>query len=332
MNVFLVLIIILLVSNLLVFLAKRIKISSEVALIITGLILGLPFIKERIVAQNEEIILILGDVGLICLMFIAGLETSWKKLFSEKKDSILIASFSFAIPFLFGLVTFLVLGFPILISVVIGIGLALTAEATKTRVLIELDILKTRLGAAVMGAGIIDDIFGLLSFSIIIFLLRIFYLKESLLLVGAIISFLAGILIQRIVGRWHSKVLIFERILLLVLIPFFFVSLGINFNHHSLIINPMLMLTILIIAVLSKFIGVVLVKPFTDLKWKQLYIIGWAMNSRGALEIAFALIALRVGLLNDELYSSLIVMTLITTMIFPFIAIRMIKKDPEMVK
>ncbi len=92
------------------------------------------------------------------------------------------------------------------------------------------------------------------------------------------------------------------------------------------------MVTLLMIAVLSKFTGVVLVKPFTNLKWKQLYLIGWAMNSRGALEVAFALIAFRMNLLSAELYSSLIIMTLITTMIVPFIAKRMVTKDPKIVQ
>ena len=51
------------------------------------------------------------------------------------------------------------------------------------------------------------------------------------------------------------------------------------------------------------------------------------MNSRGAVELAIALIAFRSGLIPTELYSSLVIMALFTTLLFPFIIIRMIKKD-----
>jgi Kef-type K+ transport system membrane component KefB len=56
---------------------------------------------------------------------------------------------------------------------------------------------------------------------------------------------------------------------------------------------------------------------------------GWAMNSRGALEIGLAIIALRVGLIEVDLYSSLIVMALITTLIFPFIINYKVRKYPK---
>jgi len=73
-------------------------------------------------------------------------------------------------------------------------------------------------------------------------------------------------------------------------------------------------------------IGTLITYPFLDFTFRQLYLIGWAMNSRGAIEIALALIAFKEGLIPVDVYSSLIIMALVTTFTFPFIITRMIKK------
>ena len=72
-----------------------------------------------------------------------------------------------------------------------------------------------------------------------------------------------------------------------------------------------------------------LTKPFVKLDVKQLYLVGWAMNSRGAVELALALIAISTGLITTRIYSSLVMTALITTLIFPFIITHMIKRNPR---
>ena len=135
---------------------------------------------------------------------------------------------------------------------------------------------------------------------------------------------------QEFVGRNYPIIKYIEKELLLFVVPFFFISIGIHFDFNSLIINPFLVLIIIAIAITGKLLGTFLVKPFTKLSWKQLHLIGWGMNSRGAVELALVLIAFRSGLIPSELYSSLIVMALFTTLIFPFIIVSMIRKDPKL--
>jgi Kef-type K+ transport system membrane component KefB len=79
----------------------------------------------------------------------------------------------------------------------------------------------------------------------------------------------------------------------------------------------------------GKIMGSLSAKLFTRLSLKQLYLVGWGMNSRGAVELAIAFLALQAGLVSVNVYSSLIIMALATTIIFPFIFRRMVKKDPE---
>ena len=83
------------------------------------------------------------------------------------------------------------------------------------------------------------------------------------------------------------------------------------------------------IAMVGKIFGVFMAKPFVkDLSSKQLHIIGWAMNSRGTVELVIALIAFKVRFIDINIYSAIVLMTLITTMMFPFILKAMLKKEP----
>ncbi|MBW2974989.1 cation:proton antiporter [Candidatus Woesearchaeota archaeon] len=329
MNIIITLILVLISANLLTSLGSKIKVPRVVSLILCGLLLDIPSIRSVLIAQNTAFLLSIGDIALICLMFMAGLESSWRIMYKERKDAVFIAVFAFLFPFLLGFAVFRMMGFSLLVSSIVGISMSITAEATKARVLLDLKKLRTKVGSAMMGAGIIDDILGLSLFILVTYLLKVAYLKEDILIAGAIISFFIGILVQKNIGRKHIVVHKLEKAFLCFIIPFFFVSVGLNFDINSLVLNQGILLLVLIIAVAGKLIGTFLTKPFTRFSWKQLHLIGWSMNSRGAVEMALALIAFRSSLIPVEIYSSLVIMALITTLIFPFIIIAMVKKDPK---
>ena len=61
---------------------------------------------------------------------------------------------------------------------------------------------------------------------------------------------------------------------------------------------------------------------------KQLYLVGWGMNSRGAVELVIALLALNHGLITQEVFSALVAMAIVTTLVFPFVLQREIKNNP----
>ena len=52
------------------------------------------------------------------------------------------------------------------------------------------------------------------------------------------------------------------------------------------------------------------------------------MNSRGAVELVIALLALNHGLITQEVFSALVAMAIVTTLDFPFVLQREIKKNP----
>lgn len=329
MNIFFTLTIVLAIATAAHFIAVKINIPSVVGLIIAGIIIGLPGIESFIIGKHSEFLVNLGDIGLLTLMFLAGLETSWHLLYEEKTDAALIAIFGALTPFFLGFAVFRLLGYSLAASLITGICMSITAEATKAKVLLELDKLKTRLGAAMMGAGIIDDTLGFLLFVGVTLFVHAENLKEDILIIGALGMFFLGIIIQKFIKREHKSIQIIEKTFTFLIIPFFFISMGMHFELKELIINPVLLLIIILIGVSGKLIGTMLTKPFINFRWKQLFLAGWAMNSRGAVELALALIAFRTGLIPARVYSGLIVMGLIATLSFPFVITHMINKDSE---
>jgi len=329
MHILLTLVSILIISGIFTYIAPKLKIPREVALIISGLLIGNTLLKDIIIKNHETTLSTLSMVALISLMFLAGIESSWKLLFKEKKDSLIIAVFSAIIPFIFGTAILYVFGYPAMTALITGVCLTITAEATKARTLLELKKIKTKVGSTMMSAGFIDDLLGIITFTLILIFLKSVYTREGLILIATIMFFFIGLTTKKLLGRDNKILIKLEKILLLFLIPFFFVSMGIHFELNSLILNPLIVVLIIVVATISKLIATLLTKPFTTFSYEQLNLIGWAMNSRGAIELALALIAFKASLIPIEIYSSLVLMTLITTLTFPFIITRIIKKQPK---
>lgn len=320
-----------LISFILSKLAQKLRISSMVVMVITGIIIGIPEVKGIILEPNIESISLLGEAGLLILMFLAGLEVSWSMMCKERKDAVFVASFGAITPFLVGFAAFMVMGFSLVVSLIAGICMSITAEATRAEVLIELKKLKTKLGSMMMGAGIIDDFMGIFLFlTVIYFLTKGFEMEELMILLSSISAFFIGILVHKFIGREKHIIPYLEKFLMIFFIPFFFIAMGIHFSPEFMFVNPLLIIIIIIIAIAGKILGAIVTKPFTKLKLKQLYLIGWGMNSRGAVGLAIVLIAFKFGLIDTNIYSSLVLMALVTTLLFPFFLRRMIKKEPHL--
>ena len=311
--------------------AKKLRIPRVVAFIVTGLIFDIPFLKENLLDINitGKSIAQIGDFALIALMFLAGLETSTKDLLHERKEGVIISLSAAIIPFLTGLLVFKLLGFSLITSLIVGVSMSITAEATTAALLLELKKMKTRIGTLMMETGIIDDILGLSLFVLITFILKDVHLKEDILVSGAILAFFIGIILQHRLNHSHFKLNMTKKYLFILVIPFFFVSMGLHFDLNSLWIDPKILVIIILIAFFGKMFGTFLAKPFTNLSWPKIHLIGWAMNSRGAIELALVLIALRTDLITVEIYSGLVIMALVTTILFPFVATHIIRKNPH---
>lgn len=164
MNEILVYAIILLITKLVSELFTRIKLPTVIGIILAGIMCGpvLHLIKVTPVLD------FLAEMGILFLMFIAGLETNIVQLKAQGKASILAAVMGVAVPMASAFL-FLLGGFSFRTTYLIGLTLTATSVSITVMTLIEIQRLNTRSGVTVLGAAVIDDIIAimLLTFSMI---------------------------------------------------------------------------------------------------------------------------------------------------------------------
>jgi len=329
MSLELTILIIILISVIFTKLARRLHLSDVIGLIFVGIFLSIPFIREFIIGGHEEFIASLANIGLYTLMFLAGFEFSWNMLLKEEKSTVVVTLFTIITSLFFGTTVFYLLGFSFSTALVMGICFGITAEATKARVLIQLNKLKSKVGTLMMSTGIINDVVGILLFSgVLYFFANSFSFGEVEILIGMLVSLFAGMLVHIKYDRLSQSVQMVEKFLLNAVVPFFFVNMGILFSSGIEHVSIIILLITIITASAGQIVGVFLTKSVTKLRAKQLYLLGWGMNSKGAVELAIAYIALNAGLLTKSLYSSIVIMVIITTFLFQIIIFKTVKKNP----
>ena len=368
---------------------KRLKLPPVVGQIFGGLVLGLPLFRALIFQDSNatEIVDLLATLGILFLLLLVGLEIDIEKIRKSSREAVFISFCAAIVPLTIGFLVLRIFGYSVIASLVFGGALSVTAEGTTVKVLMDANALNTRLGAVIVSAGAIDDIFEVLFLSmvtivgfggsifqlvylpveflvfafvtffifrliskalqqierkesevelfslVIIFVLIISSLSEALeigYLLGALVAgFLLQISMRRLKEKDEEKIVTATKLMTLAfVVPFFFVNIGLNFDYGYLVGNLPLLVVTVTIAFLGKILGTLIAKPFVKMSTKQLYLVGWGMNSRGAVELVIALLALNHGLITQEVFSALVAMAIVTTLVFPFILQREIKNNP----
>jgi len=96
--------------------------------------------------------------------------------------------------------------------------------------------------------------------------------------------------------------------------PLFFVSIGLRVNFYENF-NLTLILFILVLAFVGKITGGFLGARMGKLNVFQSLAVGFGMNTHGTLEIILGTIALNVGLIDEEIFVSIVVMVIITIIV-----------------
>ena len=153
-----VLLIILLTARVFAELAVRLKSPSVIGELIAGVVLG-PSLLGWI--EPFEAIKLLAEIGIILLLFEVGLETDLMKLTQSGWKSVIVAIGGFVLPFMLGfLFSYGVFGLSLLVSLFIGGTLTATSIGITVRVLSDLKVQHGYEGQIVLGAAVLDDIFG----------------------------------------------------------------------------------------------------------------------------------------------------------------------------
>jgi Kef-type K+ transport system membrane component KefB len=167
-------------------LARKLKQPAVVGEIIAGLILGptilgliLPGWFENLFPSGSSSLVLDGfvQVAVVMLLFIAGLEVDLHIVWQQGKQAVYTSMLGLIIPFAFGFV-FAYL-FPVFFgsndpsthlaySLFMGTSMAITALPVIARILIDLNLLKSRMGMLVISSAMITDLIGWLIFSVVL--------------------------------------------------------------------------------------------------------------------------------------------------------------------
>jgi len=133
-------------------------------------------------------------------------------------------------------------------------------------------------------------------------------------------SFIAGMSLGGIIIKHGRDYREGAEYLHIIFASIFFISLGILVDFHTLTLNIILFLVLLtIIAIFTKVIGCYIPAKLQGFSHKDASVVGWGMSPRGEVAMIVALIGLNAGLIKQDLYASLVLMSLFTTILTPII-------------
>lgn len=152
--------------------ARKLKAPQVVGEILAGLLIG-PSILGLV--ENTPFIAQMAEIGVILLMFSAGLETDLKELLKTGPIAFLIACAGVFIPLIGGTIYYCVFygvsslgSIEFFEAVFIGTIMTATSVSITVETLKELGYIKSKVGTTVLAAAIIDDIIGIIVLTFVI--------------------------------------------------------------------------------------------------------------------------------------------------------------------
>ena len=344
--------------------------------LIGGSVLGLIKIDHGAALPPEcSSLVFLAELGVILLLFEVGLESDLEEFLRVGPSALMVAVVGVIGPFALGYLVSLWFHLSTPVSIFMGAALTATSVGITARTLSDLGQLRTSAAKIILGAAVIDDVFGLiilavvaslittqsvsfwgvtttalyavaflvgsiligipvapymlrlakklrtrgmLTISAFLFCLALAYAAHALGLAPIVGAFAAGLVLARTEDLVHIR----ERMRPLadVLVPIFFVMLGVSVNLS--VLNPLdpkgrpmlgfIGLLVLAAIVMKCFAGLGVLK-----RGVSRIVVGVGMIPRGEVGLIFAGIGLSRGIINPVEYAAIIAVVIITTFITP---------------
>lgn len=128
-------------------------------------------------------------------------------------------------------------------------------------------------------------------------------------------AFMAGVIMPPNMNFRSIFIEKIEDVALVLLLPLFFVFTGLR-TQIGLLNEPYLWkicLLIILIAITGKFVGSALAAKIVGQNWRSSLMIGALMNTRGLVELVVLNIGFDLGVLSPEIFTMLVLMALVTT-------------------
>lgn len=332
----------------------------------------------------------IAEVGVIFLMFLAGLETDLKEMKRVGLAALMGATGGVVLPFIAGAaIARFVGGYDWFPSIFIGTILTATSVSISAQTLLEMGQLRSREGMTILGAAVVDDIMGIIVLSIVIALHAagggevaepIWWVITKMVLFFGIAITLGGYVVPRALrwaAKWQGTETMFAMAIVLGLlfafgaeafgkvaaitgsylvgvlvgrqhdlshqvaeklsvlaygffVPVFFVSIGLEADAiGALKANPMLAFWIVLAAIVTKVVGSGLGVKAVGFSLTESLRVGTGMISRGEVALIVSNIGLAAGVINKEIFSVMVVMTLVTTLVTPLLLRVVFKAAPD---
>ncbi len=360
----------------------RLKLPIVLGELLAGMIVG-PFalgsffvIDGRQLLQINNEVRMLGEIGAIVILFMAGLEMTPKEFLKGGKASFTVGTLGVVVPFFAGLVVFQMFGFDALQSMLIATALTATSIAISIQVLSEFGKIKTPEARLIIGAAVVDDILAIAILSVVstiaiseggvdniditsvtITILQVLGFFAIMLIVAVVIipkiitprlwkakgsvegvataSFfgaaaLAGSIgLSPIVGAFAvgmalSTTKVFEKIenyigkIGLIFAPLFFAIIGAQVDLRAVNFEILLIsVVVIIVAITTKLVGCGLPAMLFLKNRAQGMRVGIGMISRGEVGLIVAGVGISSGILTSDVYSTIVIMVAVTTIITP---------------
>lgn len=203
---------ILISTKLLGLLTRKIQMPQVVGALLAGLIMGPAMLN---ILHETNFIHQMAELGVIVLMFTAGLETDMKELEKTGKASMVIALLGVLLPLAGGFIIATLFNkgsgadaHIVMQNIFIGIILTATSVSITVETLKELGKLNTKVGNAILGAALIDDILGIIGLTVIISLadptVSILWVLIKIVLFF-VCSIAIGFIFYVLFGKWVEK-------------------------------------------------------------------------------------------------------------------------------
>jgi monovalent cation:proton antiporter-2 (CPA2) family protein len=222
---FITILIILLATKLAGDLCVRLGQPAVVGKLIIGVIIGPAMLGW---VEGSDMIDELSEIGVLLLMFIAGLETDIDELKRSYKSSTAVALGGIILPLLGGYWMGLAIGMETSHAIFLGLLMSATSVSISVQSLKELGMLKSRESTTILGAAILDDIIVVI---LLAFVMSIFGGEEvniALVISKKFIFFIfAGLMIwkgAKWIMKWLAPLRVSESVISAGLIVCFFLA------------------------------------------------------------------------------------------------------------
>lgn len=142
--------------------AERLSYPAMMGELVAGFVFGPPLLG---LLEPSETLDVFAELGVFLLMVYVGMEVDLDDLFALGPQALIVAIGAFIIPFGLGYASGILTVASVNGALFLGLAMAATSLATKSRILVDLDVLDTRIANILLGGALVSDVGVLVAFA-----------------------------------------------------------------------------------------------------------------------------------------------------------------------